>query len=161
LIWLMETDKAFKMMDAKKTFTYYHPIIVRYGDLDPQGHVNSAVYLTYLESARLGYYEKVGIWQRDSGMTTGMVVAHIEINYLAPIYLGQSLQVGLRVAHLGTKSITFDFQIEAVSDAKPLADGASVMVAYDNQAEKSIPMPPDWREKITRFEKMDGYDETS
>lgn len=161
MIWLMEADQEFKMMNAKKTYPYYHPIVVRYGDLDPQGHVNSAVYLTYLESARLGYYEKVGIWQRDSGMTTGMVVAHIEINYLAPIYLGQSLRVGLRLAHLGTKSLTFDFQIEAVPETQPLADGKSVMVAYDNQMEKSIPIPPAWREKISRFEKMDGYDETS
>ena len=148
------------MMTAKKDFSYYHPIVVRYGDLDPQGHVNSAVYLTYLESARLGYYEKAGIWQRESGMLTGMVVAHIEINYLAPIHLGQSLQVGLSLAHIGNKSITFDFQIETEPDCQPLADGISVMVAYDNQKGKSMPLPPDWREKLTRFEKMDKTDET-
>ena len=44
-------------------FTYYHPITVRYSDLDPQGHVNNAVYLTYVEIARLGYYEATGIWR--------------------------------------------------------------------------------------------------
>ncbi len=143
-------------MADSKPFTYYHPIIVRYGDLDPQGHVNNAVVLTYLESARLGYYEKVGIWKKDSGMTTGMVVAHIDIDYLAPIFLEQSIRVGLRMAKMGTKSLTFEFCIEAVPGARPLAKGHSVMVVYDNESEKSLPIPPAWREKINQFEKMEG-----
>jgi acyl-CoA thioester hydrolase len=41
-------------------FHYYHPIEVRYGDLDPQGHVNNARYLTYLEQARIGYIRHLG-----------------------------------------------------------------------------------------------------
>jgi len=147
-------------MEDLKPFTYYHPIIVRYGDLDPQGHVNNAVVLTYLESARLGYYEKVGIWKRDSGMTTGMVVAHVDIDYLAPIYLGQPVRVGLRMARIGTKSMTFDFQIETLPSARPLSRGKSVMVAFDNKMKKSIPIPPIWREKITQFENLEGKDET-
>jgi acyl-CoA thioester hydrolase len=144
-----------------KEFTYYHPISVRYGDLDPQGHVNNATYLTYLESARLGYYEKSGIWQRDSGATTGMVVARIEIDYLAPIYYGQSIRVGLRLERLGQKSLTFAFQIEDTPGGRPLAWGLSVMVAFDNTTEKSRPIPLDWREKLTQFEELDGDHETA
>jgi acyl-CoA thioester hydrolase len=132
--------------------TYFHPIIVRYRDLDPQGHVNNAVYLTYLESARLGYYQAVGIWSPNSGAQTGMVVAHIEIDYLASILLGQSIRVGLRLENLGIKSLTLAFIIEDVSTKKPIARGKSVMVAYDNQRDTSIPIPPAWREKISQFE---------
>ena len=146
-------------MDNKKTFTYYHPITVRYADLDPQGHVNNAIYLTYLESARLGYYEKVRIWKMDSGMKTGFMVAHNEINYLASITFGQSLRVGLRVARLGTKSLTFEFRMETAPEYKEMANGKSVMVAYDNDAGRSIPIPLEWRENIVEFEKMDGNDE--
>ena len=134
-------------------YSYYHPITVRYRDLDPQGHVNNTVYLTYLESARLGYYEKVGLWQRDSGITTGMVVAHNDIDYVAPIFLGQEVRVGLRMARVGTKSLTFDFQIESAKDGEVVARGQSVMVVYDSQAGKSIPVPDAWREKINHFEK--------
>ncbi|NOY99067.1 MAG: acyl-CoA thioesterase, partial [Chloroflexi bacterium] len=36
-------------------FHFYHPIVVRYGDLDPQGHLNNARYLTYFEQARIHY----------------------------------------------------------------------------------------------------------
>jgi YbgC/YbaW family acyl-CoA thioester hydrolase len=100
-------------------FTYYHPITVRFADLDPQGHVNNAVYLTYLESARLGYYEKAGIWGREAGIKTGMVVAHIDIDYLAPIFFGQAIQVGVRLARLGQKSFTLAFVIETVPGKPP------------------------------------------
>jgi len=122
-------------------FSYTHPITVRYGDLDPQGHVNNAVYLTYIESARLGYYEATGIWQSDSGLLTGMVVAHNDIDYVASITLGMAIRVGIRLVRIGHKSLTLAF---------------SVMVAYDSIEKKSISFPPAWREKIHLFEDQNG-----
>jgi acyl-CoA thioester hydrolase len=142
-----------------ETFTYTHPITVRYGDLDPQGHVNNAAYLTYLESARLGYYTQSGIWQ--SGTRTGMVVARIEIDYLAPITYGQGVQVGLRLERLGEKSLTFAFQIETISERCALACGRSIMVAYDNATESSRPVPAAWREKLSQFEGWTTNNETA
>ncbi len=143
-------------MNSTDSFTYYHPITVRYSDLDPQGHVNNAAYLSFLESARLGYYEASGIWLKDSGFKTGLVVAHIEIDYLAPIYFRQHVRVGLQIEHLGNKSMVFDFLIEDEQTAKALARGKSVMVAYDNDSESSIPIPADWRAKIIKFEQQKG-----
>ena len=143
-------------MSKSTPFTYYHPITVRFADLDTQEHVNNAVYLTYLESARLGYYEKAGIWHHESGMHTGMVVAHIDIDYLAPIRFGQALRVGLRLERLGYKSFTLAFVIETTPGQTPLARGTSVMVTYDSETGKSIPIPADWREKITHFEQPNG-----
>lgn len=143
-------------MNATDSFTYYHPITVRYSDLDAQGHVNNAAYLSYLESARLGYYEASDIWHKDSGFKTGLVVAHIEIDYLAPIFFGQTVRVGLRIEHLGNKSMVFEFLIEDEQSSKALARGNSVMVAYDNASESSIPVPSDWRAKITKFEQQKG-----
>jgi acyl-CoA thioester hydrolase len=148
---LADTETEITMPEIE-VFTYYHPITVRFADLDPQGHVNNAVYLTYLESARLGYYEKAGIWGREAGMKTGMVVAHIDIDYLAPIFFGQDIQVGVRLARLGQKSFTLAFLIETVPGKVPLARATSVMVAYDSATEQSIPVPLDWREKILYLE---------
>lgn len=136
----------------EKTFTYYHPITVRYADLDPQGHVNNAAYMTYLEAARLGYYERAGIWSPKSGDHTGMVVAHAEIDFLAPIVYGQPLRVGVRLEKMGTKSMIFDFLVEAADGSKAFARGQSVMVAYDNANGTSRAIPPEWRKKLTDFE---------
>ena len=138
-----------------ESFTYYHPITVRYADLDPQGHVNNAVYMTYLESARLGYYEAAGIWNPGSGEPTGMVVAKAEIEFLAPIFINQSLRVGVRLDTIGKTSLVFVFRIESVPGGRPLARGKSVMVAFDNEKGEKRPVPPEWREKLTHFEEME------
>lgn len=133
-------------------FTYYHPITVRYADLDPQQHVNNAAVVTYLESARMGYYQASGIWDGKSFDQFGMMVAAMHIDYLKPITFGQSVRVGQLVSHMGTKSIRFRFQIEDANSGHALARGEVVMVAYDPISEKSIPIPTDWREKIAKFE---------
>lgn len=143
-------------MTEPTNYTYYHPITVRFSDLDTQGHVNNTVYLTYIEIARLGYYEQVGIWRREYGVNTGMVVAHIDIDYLAPIFFGQEIQVGLRLARMGHKSFTLEFLIETVPGRSPLASGTSVLVPYDSENAKSIPIPPDWRKNILAFEERPG-----
>jgi len=138
----------------KNDFYFYQPIIVRYRDLDPQGHVNNAVYLTYLESARTAYYQAVGFWHPGAFPRTGMVVAHNHIDYLAPIFLGESVRVGLRTDEMGQKSLRMTFQIEK-GDGTVAARGQSVMVAFDNSTDSTILIPADWREKITKFDKLE------
>ncbi len=137
-------------------FTYKHSITVRYRDLDPQGHVNNSVYLTYLEAARIGYYQQVGIYHPEDRILTGMVVVRNEIDYLAPIQLGQKVRVGLRIERLGCKSITFAFQMDSLPGGEALARGRSVMVAYDNETEQGVLIPPGWREKIVHYEESKG-----
>ena len=83
-------------------FRFYHPIEVRYGDLDPQGHVNNAKHLTYFEQARVAYMIELGLFTRDqSFMTIGVIIADVHITYLEPIYFGQSIKVGVHVLKLG------------------------------------------------------------
>jgi acyl-CoA thioester hydrolase len=140
-------------MSITENYPYYHPITVRFADLDPQGHVNNSVYLTYLESARLGFYEQVGIWHPNRTMQTGMVVAHTSIDFIAPILFGQSVRVGLRLEKIGTKSFTFTFLIETTPDQIALARGTCVIVAFDPEINKSIPLPDKWRKKLENFSK--------
>jgi hypothetical protein len=54
-------------------FHFYHPIEIRYGDLDPQGHVNNAAYLTYMEQARLKYYEHLGLFKGNDFLRLGFL----------------------------------------------------------------------------------------
>jgi acyl-CoA thioester hydrolase len=109
----------------------------------------------------LGYYQQAGIWQPNSGKNTGMVVARIEIDYLAPIFLGQHLQVRLTVSRIGTKSLTFEFQFEVVPEGVVCARGKSIMVTYDSDKGESIPVPEEWREKINKLEAQKEHDETA
>jgi acyl-CoA thioester hydrolase len=136
-------------------FRFYHPIEVRYGDLDPQGHVNNAKHLTYFEQARIAYWIELGLFTKDqSFMEIGVIMADVHLTYLEPIYYGQNIKVGVHIAKLGNKSMTWMQKIVDADTGKELAKGEVIMVSYDYRAEKSIPIPQEWREKISKFENL-------
>ncbi len=133
---------------------FYHPIEVRYGDLDPQGHVNNAKHLTYFEQARIAYLLNLGLFTKDqSFMEIGVILADVHITYLKPVYFGQKIKVGVRVAKMGNKSMTWEQNIvEDADSGREIAKGEVVMVTYDYRAEKTISIPQKWRKKIMEFE---------
>jgi acyl-CoA thioester hydrolase len=135
-------------------FQFFHPIEVRYGDLDAQQHVNNAKYLTYMEQARLEYVRHLGLWDGGSFAELGMIVAEVQIKYRAPIYFGQQVRVGVRVGRLGNKSMIWEYSIEDAQDGSLFASATSVQVAYDYRQAKSIPVPERWRKAIQAFEEM-------
>jgi acyl-CoA thioester hydrolase len=136
-------------------FRFYHPIEVRYGDLDPQGHVNNARFLTYMEQARVAYYKHLGIWQGGSFMDFGAILAEVRVTFLAPIHWGDPLRVGMRVNRLGNKSITAEYRLENTLDRNEFANGTAVLVAYDYHQACTVPVPDAWRKKIIEFEGLD------
>ncbi len=136
-------------------YHFYHPVEVRYGDLDPQGHVNNAKHLTYFEQARVAYTIKLGLFTKDqSFMKIGMIVADVHITYLAPVYFGQNIQVGVRTAKMGNKSMTWEQNVMDVETGRELSKGELVIVAYDYETGKTISVPQQWREKIIEFEDL-------
>jgi acyl-CoA thioester hydrolase len=138
-------------------YRFYYPVEVRYADLDPQGHVNNAKHLTYFEQARVAYLINLGLFTKDqSFMEIGIILADVHITYLAPIYFGQSIQVGVQALKLGTKSMTWGQNIVDVHSGKELARGQVVLVTYDYREGKTIAIPQHWREKIIAFEGLTG-----
>jgi acyl-CoA thioester hydrolase len=136
-------------------FHFQHPIEVRYADLDPQGHVNNANFLTYFEQARVSYLVHLGLFSKDqSFLEIGIILADAQVTFLAPVLFGMEVRVGVRVTRLGNKSLTMEYRMfEAVSGAE-LATGSSVLVTFDYRTRQTIPIPELWREKIAAFEKI-------
>ena len=121
-------------------FKFFHPIEVRYGDLDPQGHVNNAKHLTFFEQARIAYMIELGLFTKDqSFMEIGVILADVHITYHAPIYFGEHIKAGVQ-------------NIVDAKTGKVLAKGEVIMVTYDYREEKTVNIPHEWREKIKAFE---------
>lgn len=133
-------------------FNFYHPIEVRYGDLDPQGHVNNAKYLTYCEQARISYVSHLGLWKGGSFLDIGIILADLKITFQAPILFGEKVHVGVRTTRMGNKSLTMEHCIEQVESLQRYADCTVILVAYDYHRQSTIPVPPNWREAIADFE---------
>ena len=134
-------------------FHFYHPVEVRYGDLDPQGHVNNAKFLTYFEQGRVHYMIELGLFTRDqSFMEIGVILADVHITYLEPVYFGQKIKVGVQASKLGNKSMTWKQNVVDADSSRELARGEVVIVTYDYKQETTIPIPQQWREKFIEYE---------
>jgi acyl-CoA thioester hydrolase len=134
-------------------YKFFHPIEVRYGDLDPQGHVNNAKYLTYFEQARVHYLIHLGLFSRDqSFMEIGVVIADIHIAYHAPTHYQDNIKVGVKTIKLGGKSIVLEQCVMDADTGKIMASGKVVMVTFDYKDLKSIPVPVEWKKKFNEFE---------
>jgi acyl-CoA thioester hydrolase len=119
----------------------------RYRDVDSVGHVNNAVYVTYLEQARVEYIQAVF---DASPIDPGFVVVHVSVDYERPIQLEEAVVVALRVSEIGESSITMEYEIRA--DDTRAATAESVIVPFDRESGTSRPVPDDWRERIESHE---------
>jgi acyl-CoA thioester hydrolase len=137
-------------------FRFHIPIEVRYGDLDPQWHVNNARYLSFLEQARMSYLVQLGLWDGQDFNRLGLIVADIHISYLAPMVIFHKYRLDQRVARLGNKSLVFEYQIVDEDSGKQMAAAEAVMVAFDYDSHTSIPVPDTWRRKISEFEGLEA-----
>ena len=117
---------------------------VRYRDVDEMGHVNNAVYATYLEQARTAYFREV---IGTSLAETSIVLASLSIDFRNSIKLGDEVTVALSVPKLGDSSIPMEYEIR-LADGAVAATGETVQVAFDREERASRPIPEEWREAI-------------
>ena len=123
-------------------FPFVHRETVRFRDLDGMGHVNNAVFSTYLEQARLAWFGK------DEKMPLeDVILARTEIDFRSPLSVGEVVEVGVRPSRLGTKSFELEYELRA--DGRLVAEAKSVLVGYDYAHGQSAPIPQRWRERLS------------
>ena len=131
------------------SFRVHCPVDVRFRDCDPMGHVNNAVYLTYLELARFAYWKAADIGRLAGDVS--YIMARVEIDFRAPATTGQRLDVAIAVTALGRSSFRMAYEIRD-ERGRIVAIAASVQAAYDYAAEKTVPLSDAIKQRIREFE---------
>ena len=129
-------------------FRYVRSQEVEFRDLDGLGHVNNAVYLSYLESAKVDYFRDVVGADRLEDLG---IVADVQIAYRSPAFFGETLQIGVRVGRVGTKSLGFEFELRG-RDGRLVAEASSAHVTFDYDTRTPAPVPEEWRRRIEAYE---------
>jgi acyl-CoA thioester hydrolase len=141
-------------------FRYEHPIEVRFVDTDAFGHINNAVYLSYFEAARAGYYAEVmgtpfGTGERASERT--FVIAEAHAFYRAPAFFGERLHVGCRFSWTGRSSFGLEYRVRSdesvISPARVVADGSTVQVMFNLKTNRVMRVPSDLLEHFEAYER--------
>lgn len=118
-----------------------HAQEVRFSDLDGFGHVNNAVYSTYLEQARLAWFgDGEPMPLRD------VILARTEIDFRSPVVFGETVEIGVRPSRVGTKSFELAYRLRAAG--RVVAEARSVLVGYDYDRAESVPIPERWRRRL-------------
>lgn len=136
-------------------FKFFHPLELRFSDLDVYWHVNNARFATFLEEARVAYLVHLGLWDGMTFLSLGIIVAELHIRYIAPIEIHQKVRVGVRIAQIGNKSLTFHYRIEDAQNGALLATAESVGVGYEYHSKTTVPIRDEWRKTIGAFEGLD------
>jgi acyl-CoA thioester hydrolase len=129
-------------------FRYVRSQEVEFRDLDGLGHVNNAVYLSYLESAKVDYFRDVANADRLEDLG---IVADVQIAYRSPAFFGETLAIGVRVARVGTKSLRFEFEVRG-PDGRLVAEASSAHVTFDYETRTPAAVPAEWRQRIEAYE---------
>ncbi len=137
---------------ASALFRFSVPIEVRFRDLDALNHVNNSVYFTYMEHTRFAYLKHLGLFG-DDRPDTGMILAEATCIFKAPIMLGQKIVARVRATALKNSSFAFEYSLEDAESGQVMATGRTAQVCFDYTANKPIPIPARWRERIERFER--------
>ena len=153
-------DVPIDPRDIAGDFAHRHEVEVRLADTDAMGHVNNANYLTYVEIARVAYWEQatglvlpLGV----HGAEEGMILAEIRMAYRSPAFYGETLTIETRLDRIGRTSFGMVHRITAprsrYGQSRLIAVAESTLVSYDYTDERPIPVPDDW---VSAFETFEG-----
>ena len=123
---------------------------VRLGDLDPFGHVNNAVIATYVEQGRVLYLRDV-LGTGVDPVSMPFILARLEIDYVSQVQFTDAVEVGSRVDWIGRTSIGMSHLL-INQETRELARSEAVLVAFDYDVEKPMPVSDSWRAVMVAHE---------
>jgi len=124
---------------SEATFPVIHILSPRFRDTDAMGHINNAVYITYLEVARQEY------WARLAGTTdyqkVPFILAHVRCDFRSEALMNEVLAIAIRCPWIGSKSFAFAYEIRDQATGRMVVEAETVQVCYDYAAKRSMAVP--------------------
>lgn len=132
-------------------FRHRVPIQIRFNDIDPLGHVNNAVQLTYYDLGKLHYLRAAFGGEPDFSADT-LVVVHTEADYFNPIFLHSPVEVLTKVRSTGEKSVELWQTLANPHDQTVYSACLTLMSGYNRIRHESVAIPNEWKKCFDRME---------
>jgi acyl-CoA thioester hydrolase len=120
--------------------SFVHRETVRFRDVDAMGHVNNAVFATYIEQARIAFLSPNGAKVEE------MILARLEIDFRSPAEVGETIEITVTPTRIGTKSFDLEYVLRAGD--RVVAEAKTVLVAYDYEHSRPVEIPERWKEQL-------------
>jgi acyl-CoA thioester hydrolase len=134
------TEQRAKVRDQRADYRYFLAIPTRWMDNDVYGHVNNVTYYSYFDTVVNEHLVRAGGLDFHRAPAIGLVV-ETSCRFHRPLSFPQTVDAGLRVAKLGTTSVTYDIGLFGAEDETPAATGRFVHVWVERATQKPTPVP--------------------
>lgn len=125
---------------ARDAYPRFCEITTRWMDNDAYGHVNNVVYYSFFDTVVNRWLIEQGALDIHQGQVIGLVV-ETHCNYFAPLAFPQTVDAGLRVAHVGSSSVRYEVGLFARGETLSAAAGHFVHVYVDRATRRPAPLP--------------------
>ena len=132
-----DRSKSHRVVPRIADFPGHTSDIIRFGDLDAQGHVNNTVFATFFESGRVALLRAPGKPLNLPGTTS--VLARLDINFLKELHWPGSVEIGTGVAAIGRSSYTFAQAIFREGSCVATARATMVMIDEATRRPRRLP----------------------
>jgi len=137
-------------MDKIK-FNHTTPIQLRFNDFDALGHVNNSVYFSFYDLGKTSYFNEV-LPDVSVSREVGVVIGHIEVSFLLPVYPEEQVAVETAVIEIGNKSFKLQQQLIDVETNEVKCICQTVMVCFDAKTKTTHSISEKWRMAMAEFE---------
>lgn len=119
-------------------------------DNDVYGHVNNVVYYSWFDTAVNAHLIERGALDIHAGETIGLVI-ETQCNYFAPLAFPQTVDAGIRVAHMGSSSVRYEVGLFAAGEPLTAAAGHFIHVYVDRASRRPVALPESLRSVLQKL----------
>ena len=140
------------MQELLKSFPVVVEIPVIWGDMDSFQHVNNVIYFRYFESARIQYFEAVGLMEIVEQLGVGPILGSTSCRYRTPLTYPDTVYVGAKITEMHEKRFTMEYLIVSEQHPETVAEGSGVVICYNYQKNQSTQIPEVVHNAIEKLE---------
>lgn len=145
------------MVATRSKFRFFHPLRVRWSEVDKQGVVFHGNYLNYFDVAMTEYMRAAKVPYPAGLVDEGsdLFVRKSVLEYLGAVNYDDELEIGAHVSRVGNSSLTFEFSIFRKGEDSPLITGQNIYVNVHLQARQPVLLPEDLTNRVNAMERGD------
>lgn len=127
------------------------PYSVRVADVNYGGHVANSAVLNFFQDARIAYLNHLGPYgEMDVGEGCGLILPEANVRYLAEMFLGDRLEIGVRVSEVRNSAFVMEYRIER--EGVVTATGTTPLVVFDYSSRRPRRLPASFRSALLDIE---------
>lgn len=125
---------------------------VVWSEMDAFGHVNNACYFKYFETARVAYFDRVGMFAQMHTDNLGPILGSTSCRFKAPLTYPDKIWVGVKIQGLQNDRLEQRYIVVSEKLGRVAAEGEGTIVFYDYGIAKKAHIPADMQQRILAFD---------